>query len=98
MEDGQLERSVEGHRAGISDICWSLDSSVICSASDDTTLKVSISNDLKFLTSHESLKNLRQLLLCLSFSFGMPLPVSVFVRFEVIHDTSCAAISTLVQL
>ena len=36
MTDGILERSITGHAAGISDLAWSIDSSVIVSASDDT--------------------------------------------------------------
>ena len=53
--DGQLERSIVGHRAGISDVAWSTDSSVLCSASDDTTLKLwdaSTGKCLKTLRGH----------------------------------------------
>lgn len=38
VSDGRLERTLEGHTGGISDIAWSNDSKILCSASDDTTV------------------------------------------------------------
>lgn len=39
--DGKFEKTISGHKMGISDVAWSSDSRLIVSASDDKTLKVS---------------------------------------------------------
>lgn len=38
--DGKFEKSIAGHKLGISDVSWSSDSRLLVSASDDKTLKV----------------------------------------------------------
>lgn len=38
--DGKFEKTIAGHKLGISDISWSIDSRLLVSASDDKTLKV----------------------------------------------------------
>jgi len=38
--DGKFERTITGHKQGISDVAWSQDSKYIVSASDDKTLKL----------------------------------------------------------
>lgn len=38
--DGKFEKTISGHKMGISDVAWSSDSRLIVSASDDKTLKV----------------------------------------------------------
>ena len=38
--DGKFERTITGHKQGISDLAWSQDSKYIVSASDDKTLKL----------------------------------------------------------
>ena len=40
--DGKFEKTISGHKMGISDVAWSSDSRLIVSASDDKTLKVSL--------------------------------------------------------
>ena len=40
MATMQRERCLIGHDAGISDVCWSCDSNYICTASDDTTIRI----------------------------------------------------------
>lgn len=40
--DGKFEKTIPGHKMGISDVAWSSDSRLIVSASDDKTLKVCI--------------------------------------------------------
>ncbi len=39
-QDGKFEKSITGHKLGISDICWSADNKLLCSCSDDKTLKI----------------------------------------------------------
>jgi COMPASS component SWD3 len=39
-EDGKFEKSISGHKLGVSDVCWSADSRYLCTASDDKTLKI----------------------------------------------------------
>ena len=39
-ESGKLERTLNGHTQGISDVAWSSDSLYLCSASDDKTVRV----------------------------------------------------------
>ena len=38
--DGKFEKSITGHKLGISDVAWSSDSRLLVSASDDKTLKI----------------------------------------------------------
>ncbi len=38
--DGKFEKSISGHKLGISDLCWSQDNRLICSCSDDKSLKI----------------------------------------------------------
>jgi len=38
--DGKFEKSITGHKLGISDVSWSTDSRLLVSASDDKTLKI----------------------------------------------------------
>ena len=38
--DGKIEAVIAGHKLGISDVAWSSDSTLICSASDDKTVKI----------------------------------------------------------
>lgn len=35
-----MEKSISGHKLGISDVCWSHDSKFVASCSDDKTLKL----------------------------------------------------------
>jgi WD40 repeat protein len=39
-EDGKFEKSISGHKLGVSDVCWSADARYLCTASDDKTLKI----------------------------------------------------------
>ncbi|UYV73291.1 hypothetical protein LAZ67_10002537 [Cordylochernes scorpioides] len=53
--DGKFEKSLSGHRLGISDVAWSSDSRLLVSASDDKTLKIWEMNSglvLKTLRGH----------------------------------------------
>ncbi len=38
--DGKFDKSIPGHKLGISDVAWSSDSRLLVSASDDKTLKI----------------------------------------------------------
>ncbi len=38
--DGKFERTITGHKQGISDVAWSHDSRYLVSASDDKSLKL----------------------------------------------------------
>ena len=38
--DGKFEKTISGHKLGISDVAWSTDSRLLVSASDDKTLKI----------------------------------------------------------
>lgn len=38
--DGKFEKTISGHKLGISDVAWSSDSRLLVSASDDKTLKI----------------------------------------------------------
>lgn len=38
--DGKFEKTLSGHKLGISDVAWSHDSRLLVSASDDKTLKI----------------------------------------------------------
>lgn len=50
--DGKFEKTIAGHKLGISDVTWSSDSRLLVSASDDKTLKIwelsSVSNSSQF--------------------------------------------------
>ena len=48
--DGKFEKTISGHKLGISDVAWSSDSRFVVSASDDKTLKVRLSFDRKQVT------------------------------------------------
>ena len=37
---GKCERTLEGHEEGVSDVSWSVDSKLVCSASDDNTVRI----------------------------------------------------------
>ncbi|KAG6461492.1 hypothetical protein O3G_MSEX012666, partial [Manduca sexta] len=55
--DGKFEKTISGHKMGISDVAWSSDSRLIVSASDDKTLKVwelSSGKCLKTLKGHSN--------------------------------------------
>ena len=57
MEDGVCERHFTGHQGGINEIVWSSDCSLICSASDDHTIKLwdaSTGACLKTMRGHTS--------------------------------------------
>ena len=57
--DGKHERTITGHKQGISDVAWSQDSKYIVSASDDKTLKiweaatVSLVHVMNIIKSHD---------------------------------------------
>ena len=38
--DGKFEKTISGHKLGISDVAWSTDSRLLVSAADDKTLKI----------------------------------------------------------
>jgi WD40 repeat protein len=38
--DGKFEKTISGHKLGLSDVAWSTDSKLLVSASDDKTLKI----------------------------------------------------------
>jgi len=38
--DGKFDKTISGHKLGISDVAWSSDSRLLVSASDDKTLKI----------------------------------------------------------
>lgn len=50
--DGKFEKTISGHKMGISDVAWSSDSRLIVSASDDKTLKVCFISDLQIELAH----------------------------------------------
>ncbi|CAN7994172.1 unnamed protein product [Ixodes hexagonus] len=55
--DGKFEKTISGHKLGISDVAWSTDSRLLVSASDDKTLKiweVSSGKCLKTLKGHSN--------------------------------------------
>ena len=55
--DGKFEKTISGHKLGISDVAWSSDSNLLMSASDDKTLKiwnVSSGKCLKTLKGHSN--------------------------------------------
>ena len=38
--DGTFEQAYGGHRGGVSDVAWSTDGALLCSTSDDTTIRI----------------------------------------------------------
>jgi COMPASS component SWD3 len=40
LSDFSIKVVLEGHKAGISDVSWSGDSRFVCTASDDTTMRI----------------------------------------------------------
>lgn len=55
--DGKFEKTIAGHKLGISDVAWSSDSRLLVSASDDKTLKLwelSTGKCLKTLKGHSN--------------------------------------------
>ena len=38
--DGKFEKTIAGHKLGVSDVAWAVDSRLLVSASDDKTLKI----------------------------------------------------------
>lgn len=40
VSDGSHERTLTGHKKGISDVAWSHDSTYVCSGSDDKTVRI----------------------------------------------------------
>ncbi|KAL2740640.1 protein will die slowly [Vespula squamosa] len=55
--DGKFEKTISGHKLGISDVAWSSDSRLLVSASDDKTLKIwelSSGKCLKTLKGHSN--------------------------------------------
>lgn len=54
-EDGKFEKSITGHKLGVSDVCWSADSRYLCTASDDKTLKIWDFNAVNELRSYVTL-------------------------------------------
>ena len=55
--DGKFEKTISGHKLGISDVAWSSDSRLLVSASDDKTLKIwelSTGKCLKTLKGHSN--------------------------------------------
>ena len=38
--DGKFEKTIAGHKLGVSDVAWAIDSRLLVSASDDKTLKI----------------------------------------------------------
>ena len=50
--DGKHEKTITGHKLGISDVAWSTDSKFLVSASDDKSLKIWDFNTVWFLFQH----------------------------------------------
>ena len=49
--DGRYEQTLEGHSEGISDVAWSSDSQYLCTASDDTTIRIWNINNVRVVES-----------------------------------------------
>lgn len=55
--DGRFERTISGHKLGVSDVAWSSDSRLLVSASDDKTLRIwdaNLGKSLKTLKGHSN--------------------------------------------
>lgn len=48
--DGKHEKTITGHKLGISDVAWSTDSKFLVSASDDKSLKIWDFNTVSLFT------------------------------------------------
>ncbi|GAA49066.1 COMPASS component SWD3 [Clonorchis sinensis] len=76
--DGNFEKSISGHKLGISDVSWSYDSRFLCSSSDDKTLKLW---DLGTGKCLKTLKGHSNYVFCCNFNPQSNLIVSGSVRF-----------------
>jgi len=66
--DGKFEKTISGHKQGISDVAWSSDSRLLVSASDDKTLKIWELSSVNVLFTFIDLKSLNNAL----FVNGLP--------------------------
>uniref|UniRef100_A0A673MBW6 WD repeat-containing protein 5-like n=1 Tax=Sinocyclocheilus rhinocerous TaxID=307959 RepID=A0A673MBW6_9TELE len=71
--DGKFEKSLAGHKLGISDVAWSSDYNLLVSASDDKTLKIWDMNSGKCL---KTLKGHSNYVFCCNFNPQSNLVVS----------------------
>lgn len=66
VSDGKFERTIAGHKLGVSDVAWSTDSRLLASASDDKMLKIWESQTVLFFSL---LLLFVKLIKCFYFSF-----------------------------
>ena len=50
--DGKFEKTISGHKLGLSDVAWSSDSRLLVSASDDKTLKIWELSSVRLTLAH----------------------------------------------